>query len=72
MARAGGSRGFSALLEAIRVLARRPTTATSSGELLGLDEAAGGDEEPPIEEYYVDYDSGEGEYFPAEGLGLTE
>eukprot|EP00969_Alexandrium_andersonii_P346316 15309462-Alexandrium_andersonii.AAC.1 len=72
-ARAGGSCDFSALLEAIRVLARRPTHLVGGGgEYLDVSEELGeGDEELPIEEDYADYDSCDGEYLPMDDLGLT-
>eukprot|EP00969_Alexandrium_andersonii_P221858 9798398-Alexandrium_andersonii.AAC.1 len=62
MARAGGSRNFSDLLEAIRVLARRPTHLTGGGgEYLNMDEVLDEeDDEQPIEEDYADYDSCDG------------
>eukprot|EP00969_Alexandrium_andersonii_P232111 10249485-Alexandrium_andersonii.AAC.1 len=63
MARAGGSRNFSDLLGAIRVLARRPTHMTGGGgEDLDVDEVLGeeGDDEQSIEEEYADYDSCDG------------
>eukprot|EP00969_Alexandrium_andersonii_P352275 15437301-Alexandrium_andersonii.AAC.1 len=66
VARAGGSRNSSDLLEAIRVLARRPTHLTGGGgEHLDVGEVLGEeDDEPPIEEDYADDDSCDGECFP--------
>ena len=64
MARTGGSRNFSELLDAIRVLARRPTTE-KAGTYLDLDEQrddlAGGEEEA-----FADYDSEDGAWIPLE------
>eukprot|EP00969_Alexandrium_andersonii_P049539 2174356-Alexandrium_andersonii.AAC.1 len=64
MARTGGSRNFSDLLEAIRVLARRLTHMTGGGgEYLDVEEVPGeeeDDEQTIEEEDYADYDSCDG------------
>ena len=76
MARTGGSRSFSDLLEAIRVLARRPN-ASQFGTFLDLDEQL--DEVGSLsgaiadeEEAFADYDSEDGTLIPLDETDLEQ
>ena len=68
MARTGGSRNFSDLMDAIRVLARRAEqSASTSGTYLDLDEGEtdGGEEVSDGDrEEFLDYDSVDGTMIP--------
>eukprot|EP00959_Pyramimonas_sp_CCMP1952_P162231 3392036-Pyramimonas_sp.AAC.1 len=69
MSKTGGSRRFTDLLDAIRVLSRRPT-ASQAGTFLDVDEQCDSGEEQEGDEAFVDYDSEGGELIPLDDSDL--